>query len=185
LFKGYRDNPQATANAFDVDGFYRTGDRVFVKDGKVFIDGRTKDIMKVKGWQVSPAELENILLQHPAVADVAVVGFVVYHTDAVEEVLPKAFVVRKTRKAKTRGNGVGGGGTGEGEGDVVIPYLVDEEELVEFVAGKVVSYKRLTGGVEFIEEIPRSSAGKVLRKKLSEGEKWLPAKLEGVSLEKA
>jgi len=148
LFNGYRNDPEANSTAFDPDLFYRTGDRVFVTNGKIFIDGRVKDIMKVNGWQVSPSELENILLEYPGIIDAAVSGIVRSGADGIEEVLPKAFVVcrRLSSKESVRS--------------------VTADELTSFMASKVVSYKRLTGGVEFVDRIPRSSVGKILRRQL-------------------
>jgi acyl-CoA synthetase (AMP-forming)/AMP-acid ligase II len=89
---GYLNNPQATANTITADGWLRTGDIGYVNDdGYLFVVDRLKELIKYKGLQVAPAELEAVLLTHPAVADAAVIG--VPDDEAGE--LPKAFVVLK------------------------------------------------------------------------------------------
>lgn len=96
----------------------------------------------MKGYQVAPAELEDLLLSHPQVADAAVIGV----PDARTGERPKAFVVRKPGEQ------------------------LSAEQLKAFVANKVAHYKQLSGGVEFVDSIPRSLAGKILRKELRERE---------------
>ena len=122
-----------------------------------------KDIIKVKGWQVSPAELESVLLQHPQVIDVAVIGVNRQNKDDIEETLPRAFVVRKEYQTN-------GGDLCDYISPPQTPDLpstqVTEAELQAFVASRVTSYKKLTGGVEFVNKIPRSNTGKILRRLL-------------------
>jgi long-subunit acyl-CoA synthetase (AMP-forming) len=84
MFSGYLGDPKATANAFDPDGFYRTGDLVLVEGDRVFYSGRLKETLKVNGWQVSPTEIEILLLQHPLISDAAVAGI----TTETEETFP-------------------------------------------------------------------------------------------------
>jgi 4-coumarate--CoA ligase len=136
--KGYLGNPEATADTIDADGWLHTGDVGRIDaDGHTFIVDRLKELIKVKGFQVAPAELEALLIQHPEVADVAVIG--VPDEEAGERV--KAFVVR----------------AGESQ--------VSAETLQSFVAEQVATYKKL-GEVEFIDSIPKSASGKILRREL-------------------
>jgi 4-coumarate--CoA ligase len=99
---------------------------------------RRKELIKVKGNQVAPAELEALLLEHPAIADVAVIGMPTPDGDEA----PRAFVVRQPN-AK-----------------------ISEEEVVRFVEGKVVHYKRLKGGVTWLDVVPKNPSGKILRREL-------------------
>jgi 4-coumarate--CoA ligase len=147
VFTGYLDNEATTAECFDSNSFYRTGDFVSVHDGKVYIQGRIKEIMKVNGWQVAPAEIETVLLNHQDVLDAAVVGSKHIGSDGLEVDRPKAYVVRVSRSGKEE---------------------VGEQELMDFVASKMIAYKRLTGGVVFVDEIPRNPTGKILRRMLQE-----------------
>jgi acyl-CoA synthetase (AMP-forming)/AMP-acid ligase II len=135
---GYLGRPDATAETIDADGWLHTGDIGHVDaDGFWYVVDRLKELIKFKGFQVPPAELEALLLTHPAVADCAVIG--VADEEAGE--LPKAFVVLKP-------------GT-----------EVSAEALQEFVAGHVASYKQVRI-VEFTDAIPKSPSGKILRRLL-------------------
>jgi len=137
VMKGYLNNPEATARTIDSHGWLHTGDIAhYDRDEYFFIVGRLKELIKYKGFQVPPAELEAILIAHPNIDDVAVIG--VPDIEAGE--LPKAFVVR-------RGN-------------------VTAEEIMAFVAKKVQPQKKLRGGVEFVDQIPKSASGKILRRML-------------------
>lgn len=147
VFSGYLENVEATTAAFDDEDFYHTGDRVFFDDDKVFIDGRITDVMKVNGWQVSPSEIEKILVQHPLVADAAVVGVTFTNARGLEITQPRAFVV--TKRDPYSGNGP-----------------PSKKELENYVASRLVSYKHITGGVEWVEAIPRNPTGKILRRLL-------------------
>jgi acyl-coenzyme A synthetase/AMP-(fatty) acid ligase len=144
VFRGYVGNSRATLSAFDSQGFYHTGDRVFMKDGKVFIDGRMKDTIKVNGWQVSPSEIETVLLQHPDILDAAVVGVSTTDTDGLEVVRPRAYVVTQEKSS------------------------LEFHEVMEFVSARLISYKRLTGGVKFVTVIPRNPTGKIVRHLLTD-----------------
>ncbi|KAJ3618838.1 hypothetical protein MTP99_005646 [Tenebrio molitor] len=140
VMKGYLANPEKTRETIDPEGFVRTGDIGYYDDnGVVYVVGRSKDIIKYKSFQVSPVELENILVKHPQVKDAAVVG----KTDRKCGEVPVAFVVREM------------GGT------------ATEEEICDFVAGFVSAEKRLHGGVRFVEAIPKNITGKVSRKELT------------------
>jgi 4-coumarate--CoA ligase len=145
IFKGYYKNPSATAAALDSEGWYRTGDiGYFDKDHNIFITDRLKELIKYNGFQVPPAQLEALLIGHPAVLDVAVIG--VYDEKKVTE-LPRAYVV------VAHGH--------KADNDM-------EKNLHDWLNKRVVSYKRLRGGIKFVEAIPKSAAGKILRRVLVE-----------------
>ncbi|KAF4310233.1 AMP-dependent synthetase/ligase [Botryosphaeria dothidea] len=143
VFKGYWKNDEATRNALTEDGFFKTGD-VGHQDaeGHFYITDRVKELIKYKGFQVPPAELEGLLVSHPSIEDVAVVG--IYDKDQATEV-PRAYVV----PAK----GVEAG-----------PKT--EKEIIDWLTEKVAHHKRLRGGVRFVDEIPKSVSGKILRRVL-------------------
>ncbi|KAK5003756.1 hypothetical protein LTR28_009779, partial [Elasticomyces elasticus] len=139
---GYWRNEAATRDSFDAEGFLRTGD-VAVRDerGWYWIVDRKKELIKVKGFQVPPAELEAVLLEHDHVADAAVVALQREH-----EELPRAYVVLKdSSKGK-----------------------VSESDVQRWIEGRVARHKRLDGGVKFIEEVPKSPSGKIQRKVMRE-----------------
>ncbi|OBF27172.1 AMP-dependent synthetase [Mycobacterium sp. ACS1612] len=136
---GYLGNEAATAAIIDDEGFLHTGDLACVDaNGCVYIVDRLKELIKYKGYQVAPAELEALLLTHPGIADAAVVG--VKDSMSGEEI-PKAFVVAHPSAELTA------------------------DEVMEFVAAKVAPYKKIRA-VEFTDTIPKSAAGKILRKNL-------------------
>lgn len=138
VMKGYLNDDEATATTIDMDGWLHTGDIGYVdNDEEVFIVDRVKELIKFKGFQVPPAELESLLVSHPAIADAAVVS---QKEDAAGEV-PVAFVVRS--------NG----------------FELTEEVVKEFIAKQVVFYKKLHK-VYFVNAIPKSPSGKILRKDL-------------------
>ncbi|ESO93533.1 hypothetical protein LOTGIDRAFT_232607 [Lottia gigantea] len=141
VMKGYLNNQQATNDMIDSDGWLHTGDiGYFCEEGNLVIEDRLKELIKYKGFQVPPAELEAILLTHPSVQDAAVIGV----QDAGTGELPKAFIVRKPNTD------------------------VQEDGILKFVEEKVAQHKRLRGGVEFIDVIPKSPSGKILRRQLRE-----------------
>jgi Acyl-CoA synthetases (AMP-forming)/AMP-acid ligases II len=141
IMKGYLNNPEATANTIDSDRWLHTGDIGYADDdGHFYIVDRVKELIKYKGFQVAPAELEAILLVHPAIADAAVIPC---RDDEAGEV-PKAFVVLK------------------GE--------TSAEAIMEFVAERVAPHKKIRF-VEFVEQIPKSASGKILRRVLVEQER--------------
>lgn len=138
VMAGYLDDEIATHQTIDGDGFLHTGDvATITHDGVVTIVDRIKDLIKYKGYQVAPAELEAILLEHPNVADTAVIG--VPDQDGNE--VPKAFIVTHSARA------------------------LDEHTVIEYVAKRVAPYKRVRH-VQFIDAIPKSAAGKILRREL-------------------
>ncbi|XP_014298683.1 luciferin 4-monooxygenase isoform X3 [Microplitis demolitor] len=136
---GYRDDPEATSQTIDHHGWLHTGDLgYFDHDGDLFIVGRLKELIKYKGYQIAPAEIENILLSHPDVNDAAVIG----RYDGTGNQIPVAYVVKKSHSNIT------------------------SQQLRQFVHDKVSIQKHLRGGVKFIDVIPKSSAGKILRHQL-------------------
>ncbi len=140
IMKGYFNAEEATREAIDTDGWLHTGDIANVNEqGNFFIVDRMKELIKYKGFQVAPAELEALLLTHPAVADVAVIPI----PDDEAGELPKAFVVAQAE--------------------------VDDETLMRFVAAQVATYKQVRV-IEFVDAIPKSPSGKILRRELRERE---------------
>ncbi|OCL01262.1 4-coumarate-CoA ligase 2 [Glonium stellatum] len=141
IVMGYLNNEKATRETFDADGWLHTGDQGAIDDeGMIHILDRIKEMIKVKGIGVAPAELEDLLLGHPKVEDVAVMGV----KDDYAGELPKAFVVLKS-----------GVGASEKVG----------KELMAFVREKKVRYKWIKE-IEFVDEIPKSASGKILRRVL-------------------
>ncbi|KAF9982719.1 hypothetical protein BGZ75_005812 [Mortierella antarctica] len=144
VMKGYRNNAAATRETIDAEGWLHTGDIAVVDaDENFFVVDRLKELIKYKGFQVAPAELEAILLTHPQILDSAVIG--VENAEQATEV-PMAFVVKNEATAEGR--------------------ALREQDVVEYVAEQVAAHKRLRGGVRFIDVIPKSAAGKILRKDL-------------------
>lgn len=135
---GYLDNPDAT-NEMLIEGWIRTGDIAYYdEDGFFFITDRLKELIKVKGFQVAPAELEELLRSHPDITDAAVVG--IPHQRNGEA--PKAFIVKRQGSQ------------------------INENVVKQFIADKVVDYKQLTGGVQFLDAIPKNTTGKILRREI-------------------
>ncbi|WP_416372607.1 AMP-binding protein [Corynebacterium variabile] len=140
---GYLDNEEATARTITPEGWLRTGDIVDLdRDGNVYVVDRMKELIKYKGYQVAPAELEALLLSHPDIADAGVVG-VLRESDGEE--VPRAFIVPQVREGS--------------------PVKVDAEELMGWVAEQVTPYKKIRY-VDIVEAIPKSNTGKILRKDL-------------------
>jgi acyl-CoA synthetase (AMP-forming)/AMP-acid ligase II len=143
VMKGYWKRPRETKDCLSDDGWLLTGDVGWLDDdGYLHLLERKKEMIKYKGYQVAPAELEAVLHEHPAVLDAAVIPKA--HLEGGE--IPKAFVVLR-------------------EG-----YQASPEELMAFVAEKVAPYKKIRE-MEFVSEIPKSAAGKILRRELIEQER--------------
>lgn len=141
VMRGYLGNPQATEEMIDADGWLRSGDVGYADEqGQLFVVDRLKELIKYKGRQVAPAELEAILLSHPAVADAGVIP----SPDEEAGEVPKAFVVLKSKASA--------------------------EEIMDFVAQQVAPHKRIRL-LEFVSEIPKSPAGKILRRLLVQRER--------------
>lgn len=140
---GYINNDESNESVFTKDRFLRTGDVGFIdEDGFVFIIDRVKELIKYKGHQVAPAELEDVLNHHPQIADACCIR----GTDAMGEEVPKAFVVLK---------------------DPTNAAGLTEEEVMDFVASKVAPFKKVRQ-VEFIDSIPKGPTGKILRRELQD-----------------
>jgi acyl-CoA synthetase (AMP-forming)/AMP-acid ligase II len=141
VMKGYLGRPEATDAMIDRDGWLHTGDVGHVDaDGWLFVVDRVKELIKYKGFQVAPAELEALLLTHPGIVDAAVIG--VYNDENNE--VPHAFVVRRP-----------------GADDLAAG------EVMMYVAERVAPYKRVRR-VTFIDGVPRAASGKILRRQLRE-----------------
>ncbi|GJW70117.1 4-coumarate--CoA ligase 9-like protein [Tanacetum coccineum] len=138
IMKGYVDDEEVIDTMVDSDGWFRTGDLCyFDNEGFLFVVDRLKELIKYKGYQVPPAELEHILHSHPEITEAAVIPY----PDELAGQVPMGFVVR--RKGST----------------------IDEAKVKEFVAKQVAPYKKLRR-VCFIDSIPKNAPGKVLRKEL-------------------
>jgi acyl-CoA synthetase (AMP-forming)/AMP-acid ligase II len=138
VMKGYLENPDATGETLTEDGWLRTGDVGRVdENGFFYVVDRLKELIKYKGYQVPPAELEAVLVSHPKVRDAGVIGM---QTDEGEEA-PM--------------------------GCVVVESEVEAEELLDYVAHRVAPYKKLRR-IEFVDQIPKSASGKILRRVLRE-----------------
>ena len=143
VMRGYWQRPEATAECMTEDGWLRSGDIASAdEEGYVYIHDRKKEMIKYKGYQVAPAELEAVLLENPQVRDAAVIP----KADAVGGEIPKAFVV------------------------LADGANASAEDLMAFVAERVAPYKKVRQ-VEFVESIPKSLSGKILRRELIEKER--------------
>ncbi len=143
IMKGYLNRPEETKKVLTEDGWYLSGDiGKLDEDGYLYILDRKKEMIKYKGYQIAPAELESVIMSHPAVADAAVIP----KPDPEAGEIPKAFVVLKEN------------------------VKVSQEELMSFVEDKVAPYKKIRE-IEFVREIPKSSTGKILRRVLIEKER--------------
>lgn len=139
VMKGYLGRPEATDAMIDTEGWLHTGDVGRVDaDGWLFVVDRVKELIKYKGYQVAPAELEALLLTHPGITDAAVIGT----RDEDGNEIPHAHVVRRAD--------AGG---------------LTEDDVIGFVASRVAPYKRVRR-VTFIDEVPRAVSGKILRRRL-------------------
>ncbi|KAA8652842.1 hypothetical protein EYZ11_003322 [Aspergillus tanneri] len=141
---GYFNNEAANAESFDDDGWFHTGDIAYCdsQTRKWYIVDRKKELIKVRGFQVAPPELEAVLLSHPLIVDVAVIGL---RGIVPDEELPRAYVVRRP------------GGE-----------ALTEDEVKEHLLSRLAKYKALTGGVRFVDAIPKNASGKILKKVLRE-----------------
>ncbi|KIX06634.1 uncharacterized protein Z518_04610 [Rhinocladiella mackenziei CBS 650.93] len=145
VFRGYLNRPEATAECL-VDGWFKTGDVGFMDDeGHLTITDRAKELIKYKGFQVAPAELEGLLVDCELVDDAAVIG--VFLREQSTEV-PRAYVVRK------------GGPSAVKPGD--------DQSIIRWMDRRVTNHKKLRGGVRFVESIPKSPSGKILRRILKD-----------------
>lgn len=139
---GYWKNEKATAEALSPEGWLRTGDVAIEKDGWFWIVDRKKELIKVNGLQVAPAELEAVLLEHEDIADAAVVGITLHG-----EEWPRAYI---SLKYSTKG------------------HESTEKQIQEWMKGKVARHKQLVGGISFVNEVPKLQSGKIMRKVLKQ-----------------
>ncbi|CAA7020118.1 unnamed protein product [Microthlaspi erraticum] len=138
IAKGYFRNEEATKETFNVEGWLKTGDLCYIDDnGFLFVVDRLKELIKYKGYQVAPAELEALLITHPDILDAAVIPF----PDKEAGQYPMAYVARK-RESK-----------------------LSEKQVIDFISKQVAPYKKIRK-VAFINSIPKTASGKTLRKDL-------------------
>jgi acyl-CoA synthetase (AMP-forming)/AMP-acid ligase II len=152
---GYLNNPVGN-QAFDTDGFYHTGDIGYCEaiTKKWYIIDRKKELIKVRGFQVAPPELEGVLMSHPQIIDAAVIGIRFSRDDSQ---LPRAYIVKRPGA----------------EGD-----RLTAEDVKRHMKGKLARFKQLEGGIKFISVIPRNASGKILKRVLrDEAKKEMDAKL--------
>ncbi|KAF2366204.1 AMP-binding enzyme C-terminal domain [Trinorchestia longiramus] len=139
MMAGYHNRPDATKDTIDEDGWLHTGDiAVYDDDGFFSIVDRIKELIKVKALQVSPSELEDVLLKHPAIADAGVVG--VPHDSHGE--VPRAYIVRSKKASIT------------------------EAEVSAYMKERLARHKQLLGGIKFVNDLPKNATGKLLRREL-------------------
>lgn len=144
VIRGYFNSSEANAESYDGEGYLKTGDIMYCdrNSKKWYIVDRKKELIKVRGFQVAPPEIEGVLLANEDIVDCAVVG--VKLTSNADDESPRAYVVR--RKGAT----------------------ITGEDVKKLVATTLASYKALTGGVVFVDEIPKSASGKILKRALRE-----------------
>ncbi|KAK7044883.1 AMP binding protein [Favolaschia claudopus] len=150
IMKGYLNNPTATSNSITPDGWFKTGDiLVKDKDSYYWVVDRKKELIKYKAFQVAPAELESVLLTHPDIADAAVIG-----VDSPEQAteLPRAYVVHARPQEVMSAD----------------RKLAFAQSVVKWMESQVAKHKFLRGGVKVIDTVPKSAAGKILRRELRE-----------------
>ena len=152
IISGYLNNPNGNEE-FDADGFYHTGDIVYC-DSKTrlwYMVDRKKELIKVRGFQVAPPELEAVLFDHPQIVDAAVIGVPSINGD---DEVPRAYVVRRPGATLTAA------------------------EVKNHVAGKLARFKHLEGGVMFVPAIPKNASGKIMKRLLrDEVKKEMSARL--------
>ena len=139
VMAGYLNEPNKTKECLDEDGWLSTGDIAKIdEEGFIYITDRLKELIKFKGFQVAPAELEGLLLTHPAILDAVVIP----RPDEDAGEVPRAYCVLKP------------------------DYTITPRELIEWAAGETAHYKRLKGGVFFVDKIPKTTSGKILRREV-------------------
>lgn len=144
IVPGYFENPEANAEAFK-NGWFHTGDVAYCASGskKWHIVDRKKELIKVRGFQVAPPELEAVLLSHPQIIDAAVIG--VYPRGVGDGELPRAYVVRRPGADGAK---------------------LTAAEVKSYLGGRLAKFKALDGGVVFVDAVPKNASGKILKKVL-------------------
>ncbi|KAJ4287275.1 hypothetical protein N0V90_012673 [Kalmusia sp. IMI 367209] len=160
IVKGYFNNPEANRTSFDADGYFHTGDVALRKrsNGLWYIVDRKKELIKVRGFQCAPAELEGVLLSHPDISDAAVIGIPAagFGSTAGEQgsEVPRAYIVKK-------------------EGS-----RLEEKDVQTWMRERLAGYKQLVGGVQFVDVVPKNASGKILKGELrARAKKEVGAKL--------
>ena len=147
VFKGYWKNEEATKDSITEDGYFKTGDVGFQDEKHNFyITDRVKELIKYKGFQVAPAELEGKLMDSQLVNDVAVIGV---QDEEMHTEIPRAYIVPSKKGADEK----------------------EAADIVDWIEKKVANHKRLRGGIVFVDEVPKSASGKILRRLLKERSK--------------
>lgn len=147
MIKGYFENPKANAESFDSEGFFKTGDIVYCdsKTKKWYVVDRKKELIKVRGFQVAPPELETVLLSHPHIIDAAVIGVKLPGDQSNEH--PRAYCVKRACRESEK---------------------LDEEDVKQWCGVRLAKFKELTGGIRFVPSIPKNASGKILKRILRE-----------------
>jgi acyl-CoA synthetase (AMP-forming)/AMP-acid ligase II len=142
VVRGYYENEKANKEAFDSEGYYKTGDvlQLDPKTNLFYVVERMKELIKVRGFQVAPAELEGVLTSHPEIVDAGVIGV----PDDASGELPRAYVVLRQESSLTA------------------------DKIKTYVAEKLAKYKALNGGVVIVDAIPKLPSGKILKRVLRE-----------------
>ncbi|KAL0124897.1 hypothetical protein PUN28_006635 [Cardiocondyla obscurior] len=141
IMNGYYKNPEATKNTIDEEGWLHSGDIGYVdEDGELFIIDRIKELIKYRGYQISPGEIEGVLITHPAVLETVVLG--VPHL--LDDEHPLAYVTKKPNAE------------------------VSEQELIDFIAKNMTDQYKLRAGVIFLDQFPYTGSGKISKKDLKE-----------------
>lgn len=142
IFRGYLGNEKANRESFDDEGYFKTGDIMEVnpETGLLYVVERQKELIKVRSFQVAPAELEGVLTSHPDIVDAAVVGV----PDDRSGELPRAYLVLREGSSLTAA------------------------EIKSFMRAQLASYKSLEGGIVFVSEIPKLPSGKILKRVIRE-----------------
>ncbi|KAI8632316.1 hypothetical protein F5Y19DRAFT_420605 [Xylariaceae sp. FL1651] len=145
VFSGYLNRPELHKDTFSADGYFRTGDIGYLDDkGNLYITDRLKELIKYKGFQVAPAELEGVLQGHEDIADACVIPA---HDRERETEVPRAYLVLKPGVPRDDAKAA---------------------EIIAWLDSRVAQHKKLRGGVRFIDEIPKNASGKLLRRILKE-----------------
>ncbi|KAL0124905.1 hypothetical protein PUN28_006636 [Cardiocondyla obscurior] len=146
IMNGYYNNPEATKSTIDEEGWLHSGDIGYVdEDGELFIIDRIKELIKYRGYQISPGEIEGVLITHPAVLEAAVISI----PHAIDDEHPLAFITKKPGAKEV------------------------EQELIDFVAKNMMDHYKLRAGIIFLDKFPYTGSGKIARKDLKEMAKKL------------